>query len=127
VAIKYGKASRAKIEELHPLLARVLYDYADVAPPDLDITIVCGQRGEAEQNAAFAAGKSKKRWPDSAHNKSPARAVDICPFYDGKLQWGDRDRFLMVQGALRLVAAQRGIKLKPMISWDSPHIELQDP
>jgi hypothetical protein len=124
VAIKYGKASRAKIEELHPLLARVLYDYADVAPPDLDITIVCGQRGEAEQNAAFAAGKSKKRWPDSAHNKSPARAFDFAPY---PVDWGDRDRFLRVRGALELVASQRGIRLKPLIDWDVGHLELADP
>lgn len=127
MAIKYGKTSQAKIAELHPLLARVLYDYADMAPAELDLSVTCGFRGEAEQHAAFTSGKSKLDWPRSAHNKQPARAVDVCPYYDGKLQWNDRDRFLMVQGALRLVAAQRGIALKPMISWDAPHLELQDP
>jgi peptidoglycan L-alanyl-D-glutamate endopeptidase CwlK len=33
----------------------------------MDITILCGQRGEAEQNAAFAAGNSKLKYPQSKH------------------------------------------------------------
>lgn len=123
MAIKYGKTSQAKIAELHPLLARVLYDYADMAPAELDLSVTCGFRGEAEQRAAFTSGKSKLDWPRSGHNKQPARAVDIAPY---PLDWNDREAFLLRQGALRLVAAQRGIRLKPLIVWDLPHLELAD-
>ncbi len=122
--IKYGKGSRANIDTLHPTLARVLYDYADLAPPELDIVALCGFRGEAEQNRAHAEGKSTKRWPDSDHNKQPSRAVDFAPY---PIDWKDRDRFLRVRGALELVAAQRGVRFKPLIDWDVGHISLADP
>lgn len=34
-------------------------------------------RDEADQDIAFNNGKSKLRFPNSAHNKTPARAMDI--------------------------------------------------
>lgn len=124
MAIKYGKGSRAVIDTLHPTLARVLYDFADIAPAELDVVALCGFRGEAEQNKAFAEGKSKKRWPESGHNRLPSHAVDLAPY---PIDWKDRDRFLRLRGAIELVAARRGIRLKPLIDWDVGHYELRDP
>lgn len=119
--IKYGKASRAKIDELDGRLQRLLDRYSDSAPADLDLSITCGHRGEAEQNAAFDAGKSKKRWPESGHNKLPAKAFDFTPYpFKG---WGDTLGFARIQGALRIIAEQEGIELKPMIEWDLGHVE----
>lgn len=120
--IKYGKASRVKIDELDGRLQRLLHRYSDSAPADLDLSVICGHRGEAEQNAAYAAGKSKKRWPESGHNKQPAKAFDFLPYpFHG---WGDTLAFARIQGALRIIAEQEGIALKPMITWDLPHVEL---
>lgn len=120
--IKYGKASRAKIDELDGRLQRLLHRYSDSAPADLDLSIICGHRGEAEQNAAYAAGKSKKKWPESGHNKQPAKAFDFLPYpFKG---WGDSLSFARIQGAIRIIAEQEGIELKPMIEWDLPHVEL---
>lgn len=119
--IKYGPASRACIATIDGRLQRLLYEYADRAPDELDVTIVCGARGEAEQNKAFAEGKSKLQWPHSAHNKSPSLAFDYAPY---PIDWGDRDRFMRVRGALEMCAARLGIALKPVISWDPGHVEL---
>lgn len=120
--IKYGKNSRAKIDELDGRLQRLLDRYSDSAPADLDLSIVCGHRGEAEQNKAFDEGKSKKRWPESGHNKQPAKAFDFMPYpFKGH---DDRDGFCRIQGALRIIAEQEGIELKPMIGWDLYHVEL---
>lgn len=55
-----------------------------------DITVLCGHRGEAEQNAAYAAGNSKLKWPNSKHNKTPSEAVDIVPY---PINWEDTSRF----------------------------------
>ena len=132
MAIKYGKESRANIAELHPDLQRLLDRYSDVAPAELDLKVIDAFRGEAEQNKAHAEGNSTKPWPESAHNKKPARAFDFTPF--PFTTWDDLDQFLVRQGALRLVAAQHGIRLKPLISWNDPkrvtwdagHVELAD-
>ena len=120
--ISYVKASRANIAELCPALQRLLDRYADVAPAELDLSIICGHRGEAEQNKAYAEGKSKARWPHSAHNATPSRAFDFIPY--PFTSWEDRYAFVLRQGALRLVAAQHGVGLKPLIPWDPGHVEV---
>lgn len=122
--IKYGKTSRANIDELDGRLQTLLYRYSDVAPESLDISVICGFRGEAEQEAAFKLGRSRKRWPESAHNKQPAKAFDFNPY--PFTSYDNRDAWLLRQGALRIVAAQHGIRLKPLIDWDLPHVELAD-
>jgi hypothetical protein len=123
--IKYGKNSQAKIAELDGRLQTLLHRYSDVAPESLDISVICGHRGEAEQNAAFNARpqRSKLQWPMSAHNKQPAKAFDFNPY--PFTSYNDRDAWLLRQGALRLVAAIHGIRLKPLIDWDLPHVELE--
>lgn len=121
MAIKYGARSQGNIGKLHPQLQRVLYAFADQAPPSLDITVTDSFRGEAEQNKAFAEKKSKKPWPTSAHNRQPAWAFD---FVNAGGEAYNREEMLMRQGAIRLVAAKLNIRLKPLISWDLPHVEL---
>lgn len=45
-----------------------------------DFTVLCGHRGEGAQGQAFSTGRSKVRWPDSYHNKKPAKALDAVPY-----------------------------------------------
>lgn len=125
MAIKWGARSQGNISQLHGSLQRLLYEVADQFPPSLDLTITDSFRGEAEQNKAFAAGNSKKRWPDSAHNKQPARAFDFVNASSGFKPY-DRDQMLMRQGAIRLLASKLNIGLKPLIDWDTPHVEMAD-
>lgn len=123
--IQFGPRSRGNIDQLHPTLAHLLFRVADEFPAELDITVTDSFRGEAAQNKAFDEGKSKKRWPDSAHNKQPAKAFDFCCAGVPKGQEYLREPMLMRQGAIRLVAAKLGIKLKPLILWDIPHVEFE--
>lgn len=140
--IKYGKNSRSKIAELDGRLQRLLDRYSDSAPADLDLSIICGHRGEAEQNAAYNARpqKSKTPWPKSKHNSLPARAFDFTPypFDPARKDWTDIARFARVAGALQMIAAQEKINIR----WggdfsedgrtidekfvDAGHIELDD-
>jgi len=55
-----------------------------------DFSIICGHRGEEEQNEAFAQGHSKLRYPKSKHNTSPSQAVDIAPY---PIDFSDIQRF----------------------------------
>ena len=52
-----------------------------------DCTVVCGHRGQEEQDKAFRLGNSKKQFPDSLHNTEPSLAVDVAP-YEGGIDWG---------------------------------------
>jgi len=47
-----------------------------------DFTVLCGHRGEEEQNEAFKQGRSNAKWGQSKHNTTPSRAIDIAPYPD---------------------------------------------
>jgi peptidoglycan L-alanyl-D-glutamate endopeptidase CwlK len=133
----FGAASRARLATLHPHLQAVLVE----AIKHRDFVIVSGHRGEADQNRAFAEGKSKLRWPASKHNRLPSLAVDVAPFSPGVrggIDWNDRAAFASLAGFIAGIAAAKGVKLRWGGDWDSdgataderfvdmPHLELAE-
>jgi peptidoglycan L-alanyl-D-glutamate endopeptidase CwlK len=81
----FSESSAAHLKTAHPdlqtLFEEVIKHY--------DCTILVGYRGKADQDAAVAAGKSKKPFPTSKHNSSPAMAVDAMPCVKGRIDWSD--------------------------------------
>ena len=67
-----------------------------------DCSIICGRRGELEQNQAFADGKSKLKFPNSKHNKTPSMAIDVAPY---PVDWHDVDRLNFFGGYVLGIAA----------------------
>lgn len=121
-----GTVSRKRLATAHSELQRLFEAVADgvdqgECPGVGDIAIVCGFRGENDQNKAYAEKRSKLKWPDSAHNKTPALAVDAAP---SPTDWLDVEAFNRLQLYVRKVAARLGVKLRARISWDPPHYEL---
>lgn len=90
-----------------------------------DCIILCGHRGEADQNKAFDEGKSKLRWPHGNHNKMPSRAVDVAPY---PLDWEDKAAFVELSKVVKKHAAKLGIRVSWGGDWqgfvDLPHWEL---
>jgi len=99
-----------------------------------DCTVLCGHRGEKEQNEAFEAGKSQLKFPQSKHNSYPSKAVDVVPY---PVRWEDHEGFLRFGSFVKGVAAVMDIPIrwggdwadkyndgKP--GWDSPHYELKN-
>jgi len=91
-----------------------------------DCIILCGHRGEADQNKAFDEGKSKLRWPHGNHNKMPSRAVDVAPY---PLDWDDKEAFVELSKVVKRHAKKMGIKVGWGGDWqggfiDLPHWEL---
>jgi hypothetical protein len=122
-----GKASKLKLEtcdvRLQQLVTAVAAEVdagALAAQNVTDVTVLCGYRGEAEQEAAFKAKASKLHFPHSKHNIIPSRAVDLAPY---PIDWGDREAFLALRGLVVRTAKKLGIKIRH-ISWDLPHTEL---
>lgn len=119
----FGRVSLSHKKDLHPRLQLILDDAIEI----MDITILCGYRNEIEQNIAFDAGRSKKRFPESKHNRMPARAVDIAPY---PIDWEDIARFREMGMLIKGIAHARGIKIRWGGDWqklkDYPHVELED-
>lgn len=106
-----SKASMIHFATLHPDLQRVL----EMAIVITDFGITCGHRGEADQQAAYAAGKSKLQWPNSRHNTMPSEAVDIVPY---PVDWEDRERFFYLAGVIMSCAQALGVHLRWGGDWD---------
>ena len=74
---KFSATSQERLQQLDPKLQAILVE----ALPYNDFTIAVGFRDKAAQDAAFAGGFSKLKWPASKHNKQPSLAVDIFPYW----------------------------------------------
>lgn len=113
---KFSQRSLKNIAQCHPDIQRIAHELIK----EMDVVVICGYRGEKEQNAAFARGTSKLRFPKSKHNKTPSLAMDVCPY---PIDWEARAKFLEMRERMRKIADRLGIKVR-FISWDLPHIEL---
>jgi peptidoglycan LD-endopeptidase CwlK len=127
----FGAPSAKRLATCHPDLQKVMNE----AIKGFDFMVLCGYRGEAEQNIAFTTGKSKLRYPNSKHNKVPSLAVDIVPF---PIDWDDINRFKELARHINSVSERLGIKIRHGADWNSngryddekfvdwPHWELLD-
>ena len=91
-----------------------------------DLTVVCGHRGQAEQEQAYRDGNSEKHWPDSRHNTMPSTAVDVGIY---PLDWNDRELFMFLIGYILAVSEDMGIEIEVGALWrkrDRPHIQLTE-
>jgi len=88
---KFTNQSRSNLNTCHTDL-RTVFECVIVT---FDCTILCGHRGEREQNRLFEAGKTQVRFPDSNHNTSPSEAADVAPY---PIDWQGRERFHLFAG-----------------------------
>jgi peptidoglycan LD-endopeptidase CwlK len=124
---KFGAKSLERLATCHTDLQRIMHELVK----ELDVTILCGYRNEQEQRAAFIAGHSKLMYPNSKHNKSPSRAVDVAP-YSAKVKgvdWKDIPAFEDMCKRIERIAKELGVKIKLGRDFsfkDYPHVELSD-
>ena len=130
----WSRASRARLDTCHGLLV-LLFDRV-IKRADLphDLSVICGHRNKADQDAAVAAGRSKVRWPRGKHNRTPSLAVDVVPFVNGEQEHRDAEVFKRHAPVVKAEwAAMQGAGLIPdgvkLVwggdwGWDSPHWQL---
>ena len=113
--------SQAKLNTCHSDLIRLISEVAKTEK----CSVICGHRGKAEQEKAFASGASKARFGQSKHNSKPSLAVDVVPL---PLDWEDIPAFEKLGEKIMAKAKELGIKIR----WgrdftnlkDYPHYEL---
>lgn len=120
----FGNASLAKLDTCAPQLINIARHAIGATP--VDFTIVWGYRGEAQQNALEASGASRKRFPESKHNREAGGrpeswALDFAPWVDGRIYWDDTHMFALVAGVFLAAAAlrPRPVELRWGGDWDS--------
>ena len=107
----FSATSQQHLDTCDPVLRVIFNEVIE----RFDCTIVCGHRGKDEQNAAFAAGKSEKKWPKSRHNTDPSQAVDAAPY---PIDWNDRERATYFAGFVLGIASAHGYKLRWGGDWN---------
>ena len=129
-----AKFSMTSIKRLATCDAR-LQQIANAAIVKYDFTVLCGHRGEEDQNDAFERGTSKLKFPNSKHNKWPSRAMDLAPF---PIDWDDIGRFKELAKIVLEEAKRIGVKVRWGADWDRdgdwrdekfrdwPHFELDE-
>ncbi len=118
---RFGPASKRNLAGAHPLLQKLF----NAVILDTDCTVLDAQRNRADQEKAFALGHSRAHFGQSAHNWSPAVAVDVVPY---PLNWEDTKAFQ----ALAKIVLEKAKELDIPIVWggswtsikDMPHYEL---
>lgn len=125
----FGARSLRSLSTAHPDLQRL---FAAVVE-HYDCTVTEGHREQAAQDAAFASGASRVRWPHGKHNSIPSRAVDVYPY---PVNFKQRERFYHFAGFVQGMAAAMGISIRWGGDWDGdrdiydqsfydlPHFEL---
>jgi peptidoglycan L-alanyl-D-glutamate endopeptidase CwlK len=101
----------------------------------LDLTLLCGHRNQADQDAAVAAGASRLPWPRSAHNSTPSLAADVAPLVHGVISW-DWEHYHQIAPAIRGCweeMTEEGLTAGWTLTWggdwrtlpDGPHWEIR--
>lgn len=127
---QFSKKSQERLATCHPDLQAV----CNAAIKEIDFAVICGHRGEADQNKAFAEGNSKVKYPNSRHNSMPSEAVDLAPvtYVNGKaiIDWNDIEAFRRLAMAMLHKAGDLGIPLEWGGGWttfkDYPHFQLKN-
>lgn len=133
----FGPSSQRQLATLHPDLQRVLV----MASKYTNFTILEGERGKAAQDAAYAEGNSKLKYPCGNHNGHPSDAADCAPY---PVDWSNavnaRDRFVYMAAVIMTCGDLLGVPLRWGGDWntdqdmrdegsfrDFPHIERRNP
>jgi len=112
---KFSQKSLDRLATADPRLQVVFHDVIE----NFDCTILCGHRGQEEQEADYAAHTTLEHWPNSKHNKIPSLAVDAMPY---PVDWKDRDRIALFAGIVMGSAHRLGIKVR----WGGSFETLKD-
>jgi peptidoglycan L-alanyl-D-glutamate endopeptidase CwlK len=124
---RWGRGSQLKRAQLHPDLQTFADELLRRWRGDLVITE--GHREKAGQDKAYREGKSRARWGQSPHNRSPSYAVDIALLDSaGQIPWNDRPAWDEFGELGEQVARDLGLP----VTWggrfsgfyDGPHFEL---
>ena len=107
----FGKASQEKLATCDPRLQAVFNEIIR----HFDCVVLEGHRGQAAQDAAYAKGNSKLKWPHGKHNRQPSIAVDVIPH---PVDWRDTARITYFAGQVVATARSMGIALRWGGDWN---------
>lgn len=110
---KFSRTSQRRLSQCRPELQELFEKVCE----EYDCKILCGHRGQEEQDWLFDNARSKVRYPNGRHNKTPSAAVDVIPW--PAPAWEDHKSFVYFAGFVKGVAFGMGFKTRWGGDWDS--------
>ena len=139
---KLSNRSRNNLNGVHPLLVQALENAIINSP--VDFTVVCGIRTAKEQAELYAQGRTapgpivtncdglKKKSNHQAKADGYGYAVDIYPFFEGKVQVNHKDTvkcLIQIAKHIKTCCFAMGVSIEWGGDWeklkDYPHFELK--
>lgn len=135
--MSFDKRSQELLTTVNPKLVAIANRVEEI----VHHKVICGARTKEAQEAAFAAGNSKKHYPEGKHCVGPeagrdfSDAIDFAPLTSaGKIDWNDELHFIHLGVTYMDVAKSMSIETryggdfnmdgKVTREWDFGHIEL---
>lgn len=111
---QFSDQSIKNLQSCHTQIQRLFMEVIN----HIDCKIIEGHRPKRLQDQYYFNGRSKVKYPDSTHNKTPSLGVDsaACP-----LDWKDKEKFYYFAGIVKGIASMMGIKIRWGGDWDSDH------
>lgn len=142
----FSRRSLDNLKNVHPDLVKVMTEAIKDSP--CDFTIVCGLRTTKEQQEIYAKGRTKpgpkvtnadgvrhlSNHQDEADGKKDGlgSAVDLYPYFDGKVQVNHKDtipKLKIIAAHIEATAKRLGIDIEWGGRWtkliDYPHVQLK--
>jgi peptidoglycan L-alanyl-D-glutamate endopeptidase CwlK len=108
-------SSKYKLQSVDTRLAKIV----EAANAVMPLAVIEGHRGQLAQDADFAAGLSKNKWPTGRHNAFPSFAVDIAPV---PIDWKNIERFKQLGQVMKNVARQLGVTIRWGADWNRNNV-----
>ncbi len=123
----FGRTSAARLATCDLRLQRIAHHTLETQV--MDFTVICGARTLETQAELYKQGRFDSHPGSivtnvdgvrtrSKHNASPSLALDLAPYYDGQVQWEDRQAFCVLAGIMLSAAAHLGHALRWGGDWD---------
>ena len=109
MSYKFSDKSKKRLETCHQYLILLMNHVIK----KIDITILEGHRNEEKQNNYYNAGKSKLKYPESKHNKTPSQAVDVALWHkeEPNIRWDDKTDWYYLAGYIESTAKDLNIPI----------------
>jgi len=114
---KFSKNSLDKLATVDERLQLLANEVLKISKVDFAITY--GLRTQAEQDKLVASGKS---WNTNSKHLI-AKAIDICPFINGQLDFGAKFDLFYLVGLFDCKAKELGINIRLGAFWDKTSIK----
>ena len=111
---EFSETSKKNLRQCHTDLQKLFNEVIK----GWDCSVVCGHRGQEEQDLAYESGKSQVKWPNGKHNKTPSMAADVVPYIKGVGPSWNLRRVYFFAGYVKAIAEELNIQIRCGADWD---------